>query len=361
MHIFKVGHLNPLTSILSELSKQRRVKVIAYATDDAKASLERAGAEYRPYPFFPLADAIKKGSTGKFKIGRLFNLLLVITERNMNELMAVMDEEPDLIVYDEMAVHVKFLLAITRTRIDPRTGSPRVQPAVMIRPHFATQQDVYPNKHEDSFYRPKLDQILSLISPLIKLLWMNWRYGLGWQLFGLFHLLVGTHEGLMINTVAPELQPRAHLFDKRNKFVGCCIDERIVAWKPVMAKSEAYARTQSFIDLFEPVNPMCVEEKVRRNMLSPLRLVFASFGTVLNNQEQAYVKIIDGVRRIRGSEQLRVIIATGDRLKALLDQKIASGELHLPDNVLLVGYAPQLEILKRASLFITHCGMNSVS
>ena len=33
----------------------------------------------------------------------------------------------------------------------------------------------------------------------------------------------------------------------------------------------------------------------------------------------------------------------------------------IPDNIYLVRSAPQLDILKRASLFITHCGMNSTS
>jgi UDP:flavonoid glycosyltransferase YjiC (YdhE family) len=33
----------------------------------------------------------------------------------------------------------------------------------------------------------------------------------------------------------------------------------------------------------------------------------------------------------------------------------------LPKNIELVKTAPQIEILKRASLFLTHCGMNSTS
>jgi UDP:flavonoid glycosyltransferase YjiC (YdhE family) len=36
-------------------------------------------------------------------------------------------------------------------------------------------------------------------------------------------------------------------------------------------------------------------------------------------------------------------------------------EYSLPDNVVMLPTAPQIQILQRASLFITHCGMNSTS
>ena len=40
---------------------------------------------------------------------------------------------------------------------------------------------------------------------------------------------------------------------------------------------------------------------------------------------------------------------------------ITRNEYSLPDNIILVKTAPQTEILKRASLFINHSGMNSAS
>ncbi|CAF1047771.1 unnamed protein product [Brachionus calyciflorus] len=47
-------------------------------------------------------------------------------------------------------------------------------------------------------------------------------------------------------------------------------------------------------------------------------------------------------------------------LDFLLD-KAKNENFIIPKNVLLIEYAPQIEILERASLFITHAGMNSTS
>ena len=40
---------------------------------------------------------------------------------------------------------------------------------------------------------------------------------------------------------------------------------------------------------------------------------------------------------------------------------IKKGRFEVPDNIILVKSAPQIDILKKASLFITHGGMNSAS
>lgn len=46
-----------------------------------------------------------------------------------------------------------------------------------------------------------------------------------------------------------------------------------------------------------------------------------------------------------------------DEFRRILDTKTIS----LPSNIILCSKVPQLEILKRASLFITHAGMNSTN
>ncbi|RNA36436.1 glycosyl transferase [Brachionus plicatilis] len=45
----------------------------------------------------------------------------------------------------------------------------------------------------------------------------------------------------------------------------------------------------------------------------------------------------------------------------LFKNRISSGELDLPKNILIREKVPQLKVLKRAHLFITHSGMNSIS
>jgi hypothetical protein len=51
------GHLNALTSIVYELisnTARSDLEIVFYGCDQVKDLIERSGAEYRPYPYFPL-------------------------------------------------------------------------------------------------------------------------------------------------------------------------------------------------------------------------------------------------------------------------------------------------------------------
>lgn len=79
-------------------------------------------------------------------------------------------------------------------------------------------------------------------------------------------------------------------------------------------------------------------------------LVYVSMGTVINDRPDFYSKCIEAMR----GENVDLMISCGNAVN------IASlGEL--PENVQVYPYVEQLEVLSRASVFITHCGMNSVS
>ena len=79
-------------------------------------------------------------------------------------------------------------------------------------------------------------------------------------------------------------------------------------------------------------------------------IVYASMGTLQNG-------LIDIFRSITqaavGLKELQFVLAVGGQLdpKQLGD---------VPANVMVVSYAPQIEILKRSSLCITHAGLNTV-
>ena len=79
-------------------------------------------------------------------------------------------------------------------------------------------------------------------------------------------------------------------------------------------------------------------------------LVYVSMGTVINDRPDFYSKCIDAMR----GENVDLIISCGNAVD------IASlGEL--PKNVKVFPYVDQPEVLSKASVFMTHCGMNSVS
>ncbi len=78
-------------------------------------------------------------------------------------------------------------------------------------------------------------------------------------------------------------------------------------------------------------------------------LVFASMGTLVNGLEYVYRTILDAVRTVPG---IQVVLSVGHNIE--LDDLGP-----IPSNVLVVTSAPQIELLKRAALCVTHAGLNT--
>lgn len=79
-------------------------------------------------------------------------------------------------------------------------------------------------------------------------------------------------------------------------------------------------------------------------------LIYISLGTVINDRPDFYQKCIAALRDM----DVDVIISHG----RYMDEKKLGA---LPDNIQAYERVDQLEVLSRADVFITHCGMNSVS
>ena len=79
-------------------------------------------------------------------------------------------------------------------------------------------------------------------------------------------------------------------------------------------------------------------------------LVYISLGTVINDRPDFYSRCIEALK----DQDADILISCGN--------VIDIGALGvLPDNVKVYPYVDQPDILSRADVFITHCGMNSVS
>jgi zeaxanthin glucosyltransferase len=78
-------------------------------------------------------------------------------------------------------------------------------------------------------------------------------------------------------------------------------------------------------------------------------LVFASMGTLVNGLEYVYRTILDAVRSQSG---IQVVLSVGRNID--LDDLGP-----IPSNTLVVSSAPQIQLLKRATLCITHAGLNT--
>lgn len=76
-------------------------------------------------------------------------------------------------------------------------------------------------------------------------------------------------------------------------------------------------------------------------------LIYASLGTIQNRTPTLFRKIIDSVR----GDDVQLVLSLGRR-EARWDDPI-------PENVLVVPFAPQLALLARSDLAITHAGLNT--
>ena len=83
--------------------------------------------------------------------------------------------------------------------------------------------------------------------------------------------------------------------------------------------------------------------------LSGKPLIYASLGTLVNGLEEVYRVILDTVATL---PEIQVVVSVGSNLK-LEDLE------PIPSNAIVVGGAPQIDLLKRASLCITHAGLNT--
>jgi zeaxanthin glucosyltransferase len=78
-------------------------------------------------------------------------------------------------------------------------------------------------------------------------------------------------------------------------------------------------------------------------------LIYASMGTLVNGMEHIYRTILETVERF---PETQLVLSVGKNIK--LDDLRP-----IPSNAIIVSTAPQIELLKRAALCITHAGVNT--
>src|SRR5262245_47845778 len=79
-------------------------------------------------------------------------------------------------------------------------------------------------------------------------------------------------------------------------------------------------------------------------------LIYASMGTILNGQVDVFRTIVAAVAKNRN---LQLVLSIGDQI----DPKQIGP---VPNNAIVVQRAPQLELLKQATVCVTHAGLNTV-
>lgn len=300
------GHTNPTLPLFQKLV-DRGVHVIFYSNDEYKSRIEGIGAEYRDYEVeFLRVD---------HRIGNLFYLMEQLTgspfqviEKHLDR---VRDDEPDLIIYDCVAIWGKIIAEQLGTKT---VGS---FPLMRIDDNQFMEYNLEQVKTGWPFFKRLLTGGPGLFRVIRNIRQLKNRYG--YRPDRTPDMFSNTGDINIIYT-SKKFHPPSKTIDNSFVFVGPSLGDR-------------------------PEN-LDIEE----SFLKHPGLIYISLGTIFHDQKEFYNNCI---RAFGGNERYNVVMSIGDSLKA-------EDLLPTPENFRIRNRTSQLKILENASLFITHGGMNSV-
>jgi MGT family glycosyltransferase len=303
------GHMNATYPVVKELVHQGE-QVLYYATDPFRVSVEAAGAEYFSYGdagrFAPPAHAGGLHSVMAWQMGLAEHLLPQLIE----EIKAA---DPDYLLIDSMCLWANLLVQVLKI------------PAVCMASVFVPNPKVVSVDdmiHAGYASAPKpvllagIDALNTYIETSRR---VDHAYGtLSPDIVEFF----SNYQSLNLIFTTRAFHPEGKNYDETYKFVGPMIDP---------ARCDA-------------------DEAGDLQLSGDGPLVYVSLGTIFNDQPDFYRTCVAAFDQA----PFRVLIATGSKVdRAVLGPR--------PANVVLRERVPQLEVLRRASLFVTHGGMNSVN
>ncbi|HWS85163.1 MAG TPA: macrolide family glycosyltransferase [Ktedonobacteraceae bacterium] len=296
------GHVNPTLAVAQELVK-RGQEVIYYLPEQFKGAVEATGAVFRSYG--SKLKGISPMATPSGMLGGGLPALMVDESRHV--LPQVLDriraEQPDYIVYGAMCVWARIVTQVLNVS------------AITLRPTYVM------NEHIFSMMAQQRNQDFSNMREVIAKI----STGLA-DLCEIYHVppfdlrSIFTHDGQLIIVFIPKaFQPMGETFDERYLFVG----------PSILPRHE---------DSDFPLDKLSNEQPI----------LYISLGTVFNNQPEFFKMCFEAF----GEQPWQVVLSRGKHV-----DPAALGPV--PDNFLVSPYVPQLEILSRTQVFVTHGGMNS--
>lgn len=332
------GHVNPTLPVAQELVR-RGERVIYYQTEGFRAAVEATGAIFRGYE-----SQIGRGQPpANLTSGSMPStpLPLRMVDESAEVLPQVIEriraDQPDYILYDTLCLWGK--LATRALHV----------PSILLCPSYAPSSQFNPSKMMGlggSKNSPTSDgnaasektnsfanagggsagangPVMDLSAVFAAFRQLDGRLAdlcraHGVEPFQAQEMFLGS-EALNIVFIPKEFQPGGETFDEqRFVFVGPSIQPRL--------------DTSNF--------PF--------DQLSGRTTLYISLGTVFNNQATFYNMCFAAFK----DEPWQVVLSTGRRI----DPTTLGPS---PANFLVRPQVPQLEVLQHASLFVTHCGMNS--
>lgn len=283
------------TLAVAEELVQRGERVIYYVTDEFQEAVAATGAIVRSYT----AQSVTS-------IGMMASVFIDETRLVLSQILdSIRADAPDVIVYDSLC-----LWTIIATRV-LRIPAVATRPTYAVNEHFS-MFSMSADLSEDR--RARMTEMMGKANASIADICAEY------DLAPMGITDVFTHSGpLNVVFLSKEFQPAGETFDERHVFVGPSIMRRRLA-------------SDFPLEQIDPGRP----------------LLYVSLGTIFNNKPEFFKLCFDAF----GETDYQVVLSRGKQV-----DPAALGPV--PDNFLLSGYAPQLEILARSRVFVTHAGMNS--
>lgn len=294
------GHTNPTLEVVRELTN-RGHEVLYYSYKPFREKIEAAGAAFFACDDFDAELRLTKEEAAQLGSDlALSTRVLVDTTLSLDDMVCREMEalRPDCIVADSMAVWGK--------AVAKKLGIPFVSSTTT----FAF------NKHSAKIMKQSFGELISMLLAMPKIQKDVKRLqAKGYPVKNVLEMISNDDATDTIVYTSPEFQPCSETFSDKYAFVG------------------------------PSVRPAESSVEKRREWL-----VYISMGTVNNAMLPLYKNCIQAL----GDTEYQVILSVGSQV----DRSVFG---ILPENLEVYPSVDQIAVLQKADVFLTHCGMNSVS
>ena len=307
------GHVNPTLAVVQELVR-RGHNVNYYLTENFRETIQATGANFQPYE--SKLQALMASGAGGFTQANGFPAGGVGPTVLMEDLHSVppqvieriRTQPPDVIIYD-------FICAWARPVIEALQV-----PAIAVRGTYASNEqfNLLDRMRVGLQNMPGAQAFMNRIQAMRA---YSEEHGeVSTNHLATLLSMFSSVEQFTIVFIPRFFQPMGETFDERFLFVG----------PPILPR---YQETPFPLD----------------QLRNDLPLLYISLGSIATNQPEFYKQCFEAF----GEQAWQVVLSVGKHIDVAQLGPV-------PTNFLLSSYVPQLDILSRTQVFVTHAGTNSV-
>jgi MGT family glycosyltransferase len=304
------GHMLPAQPVIAEIVR-RGNHVIYYNTEDTRAQVEQTGAEFRPYPNNDTLREVMSRTIGGG--ATIVDNALQLTRAAENLLPFAIEvlrkEKPDAVLHDALAAWGNYAAKVT--------GIPAVSFVVTFVLNNKSQFEALPTPTPGLVF--EMLTSMATRTPAFMQIARRMQRAHGVRPKSLTDALMSLNA-LNIVFTSREFQPASASFDDSFKFVGPSVTAR--------------PDTSGFP--FE--------------QLTRKPVIYISLGTINNQNLDFYKACFAAFADYPG----QFVLAAGKNTDLSKLEPI-------PDNFIVRGFVPQLQVLQHSDMFITHAGAGSVN